>query len=176
MNTIVVAVDGSPHATKALDIAALLAKSNSADVLLVHAISSNDISDDLRKGLEIEYADEIAARIRSANIVNPLPDETQYARTMLSQSKKINNVVNTLAGENILKRAVDYLHERNIASVSSHLASTDAVEAILDECKKHNADTVVMGCRGTGRLRGMVLGSVSQSVAHQASCSVVIVK
>jgi len=176
MNTIVVAVDGSQHATKALDIAALLAKSNSADVMVVHAISGNELPEIVRRGVETEYADEIATRLKSANIGSTLPDETQYARTLLAQSNKTTNIVNTLAGENILKRAVSYLHKRNIVSVSSHLATNDAVEAILDVSKKHDADTIVMGCRGTGRLRGMVLGSVSQSVAHQANCSVVIVK
>jgi len=176
MSTIIVAVDGSEHAMKALEITALLAKSNNADVLVVHAVSSKDISEKIRHGLEIEYADEIATRLKSTNLMIPSPDETQYARTMLSHSKKINEVVNTVAGENIINRAVGFLHENDIADVSTHLAATDAADAIIEAYEKHNADTIVMGCRGTGRIRGMVLGSVSQTVAHRADCSVIIVK
>lgn len=38
-----------------------------------------------------------------------------------------------------------------------------------------NADLIVLGCRGHGGLSGMVLGSVSQKVAAQATCPVLIV-
>jgi len=176
MNTIIVAVDGSQHAKKALEITALLAKSSQSEVVVVHAVSDNQLSEEIRQGVEVEYADEIASRLRSANFVSPLPDETQYARTLLSHSNKITRVVNTVAGENILNRAASFLRNSEVANVQSTLATNDAADAIIDACEKHNANTIVMGCRGTGKLRSFVLGSVSQSVAHRASCSVVIVK
>ncbi len=176
MNTIIVAVDGSQHAKKALEITALLAKSSNSEVVVIHAVGAYVLPDEIRKGLEVEYADEIASRLKSANLISPLPDETQYARTLLSHSNKINQVVNTVAGENILKIAASFLSASAVAKVSAILVKNDAADAIIDAYEKYDADTIVMGCRGTGKLRSFVLGSVSQSVAHRAPCSVVIVK
>jgi len=61
MNTIIVAVDGSPHAKKALEITALLAKSSQSEVVVVHAVSDKQLSEEIRHGVEVEYADEIAS-------------------------------------------------------------------------------------------------------------------
>jgi nucleotide-binding universal stress UspA family protein len=36
----------------------------------------------------------------------------------------------------------------------------------------HQADLLVVGSRGLGGLRSLFLGSVSQQVAHQASCPI----
>lgn len=45
--------------------------------------------------------------------------------------------------------------------------------ALLDQA--HGADLVVVGARGLGGFRGLLLGSVSQQVVHHAPCPVVIV-
>ena len=47
--------------------------------------------------------------------------------------------------------------------------------AILDGAKEANADLIVIGSRGRGGLKGMLLGSVSQKVVHHAACPVVII-
>lgn len=44
---------------------------------------------------------------------------------------------------------------------------------LLDEAK--DADLLVVGSRGLGGFRGLLLGSVSQQCAHHASCPLVIV-
>jgi nucleotide-binding universal stress UspA family protein len=38
-----------------------------------------------------------------------------------------------------------------------------------------NAEMIVLGRRGLGRVREVLLGSVSQKVLHQADCTVIIV-
>ncbi len=40
----------------------------------------------------------------------------------------------------------------------------------------HGADMLVVGSRGRGGFRGLLLGSVSQSIAHHGDCPVVIVR
>jgi len=176
MNTFIVATDGSNHASKALEITAVLAKAQDSAVIVMHVVGSHELPEEIKHGLEIEYAGEIESRLKASNLIAPLPDETQYARNVLSHSNKITKLVNTLAGENVLNRASVFLHGEDLTNVTTHMATGNAADAIIEASKQFEADTIVMGCRGTNSLSGLVFGSVSQSVAHRAKCSVVIVK
>ncbi|MCK7482230.1 MAG: universal stress protein [Candidatus Moduliflexus flocculans] len=51
-----------------------------------------------------------------------------------------------------------------------------AAEAILSAAAIRNSDLIVMGSRGMGALKGMVLGSVSTKVFHYAPCPVMVVR
>lgn len=49
-------------------------------------------------------------------------------------------------------------------------------EVIVDEAERWRADLIVIGSRGLGAWRRMMLGSVSNAVLHHAKCSVEIVR
>ncbi len=49
-------------------------------------------------------------------------------------------------------------------------------EAILDVANTRKIDLIVMGSRGLGRLKGVLLGSQSQKVVQHARCPVLIVR
>lgn len=51
----------------------------------------------------------------------------------------------------------------------------DAGAAIVKVCDEQNASFVILGSRGRGGLKSAMLGSVSNSVASNAPCPVVIV-
>jgi nucleotide-binding universal stress UspA family protein len=52
----------------------------------------------------------------------------------------------------------------------------DPAAEILATAGRIGADLIVIGSRGLGALKGVVLGSVSQKVAQAAACPVMIVK
>jgi nucleotide-binding universal stress UspA family protein len=176
MNTLLLAVDGSDHANKSLLVAAALARQNSGKVIVLYVTEEKSVSKEMRKGLEIEYADEISKRIKLIDFNMPLPDESQYARTMLSHSSNISRIVNSIQGEIILREAVSELHDKGVESIQPIQLEGDPADQIIEASEQYNVDTIIMGCRGVGKLKGIVLGSTSQSVAHRAQCSVVIVK
>ena len=53
------------------------------------------------------------------------------------------------------------------------IAKGDAAEVLLEQAA--DADMLVLGSRGLGGLRGLLLGSVGHECARQATCPVVIV-
>lgn len=72
--------------------------------------------------------------------------------------------------------------ERLREALGANIKITDAVllghpkQAIIDEAERWGADLVVVGSHGQGALSRFLLGSVSQTVASHARCSVEIVR
>lgn len=56
------------------------------------------------------------------------------------------------------------------------IADTSAAQAILDEAKRRGAEVIVLGWRGHGAFRRMLMGSVSRSVVRGARCSVLVTR
>ena len=50
----------------------------------------------------------------------------------------------------------------------------DPAEGILEIAESESADLIVMGRRGLGRLRGVLVGSVSERVSRHAECPVLL--
>ncbi|MEW6603614.1 MAG: universal stress protein [Thermoproteota archaeon] len=59
---------------------------------------------------------------------------------------------------------------------SELLRADDVADAICDFCKANDADMVIVGRRGMGFLKGLILGSISEKVVKNAPCSVLVVK
>ena len=72
---------------------------------------------------------------------------------------------------------VDDLVESGVKA-SFHVVSglnTDPADLIADVAKEADADLIVVGTRGHGRVAGMLLGSVTQRLLHVAPCPVLAV-
>jgi nucleotide-binding universal stress UspA family protein len=60
--------------------------------------------------------------------------------------------------------------------VSSDVLSGSPARAILETASEWGADVIVIGSRGLGAVRGLLVGSVSSAVARAATGSVLVVK
>jgi nucleotide-binding universal stress UspA family protein len=78
--------------------------------------------------------------------------------------------------------AISNINSAEQVLASAGLKATAAVlsgnpkEVILEEAKKWNADLIVVGSHGRRGVKRFLLGSVSEAVAMNAHCSVVVVR
>ncbi|HZA00350.1 MAG TPA: universal stress protein [Acidimicrobiales bacterium] len=82
----------------------------------------------------------------------------------------------------VFEDAARHLLDRMVDAAEAHapgvpirrvLVEGAATEALLDAAK--NADLLVVGSRGVGGFRGLLVGSVSYQLAHYATCPAVVV-
>lgn len=78
-----------------------------------------------------------------------------------------------------VKRAVDKLRsgkEGAKLKVSTKVVAGSPKQMILDEAEAFNADLIVLGPHGGGRIERFLLGSISLAVVTHAKCSVEVVR
>ncbi len=80
----------------------------------------------------------------------------------------------TKAGNVILDRAMDLVPSGIEKEAFSETGSPAVV--ILEFAANNDIDLIVMGSRGLGIVKGVLLGSVSQYIVEQAKCPVMVVK
>jgi nucleotide-binding universal stress UspA family protein len=133
---ILVAVDGSRHASAALDVAVDLAPRYSASLCLLHAFPH----------------------------VSDLLGTPQYEHLLAARS---------MIGHQLLEGAQAQVGDS--VPVEVQLIEGPPAPAILRVAEEDGCDLIVLGSRGHGQLAGLLLGSVSSTVAQRAHCPVLIV-
>ena len=80
----------------------------------------------------------------------------------------------TKAGNVVLDRALEMVPPNVEKEAFSETGSPSIT--IIEFAEEHGADMIVMGSRGLGVVKGVLLGSVSQYILEQAKCPVLLVK
>lgn len=78
------------------------------------------------------------------------------------------------AGVAILERA-ETMVSKNV-EYETNMETGAPASVILEYAEILNADLIVMGSRGLGVVKGVLLGSVSQYIIERAKCPVMVVK
>jgi len=78
------------------------------------------------------------------------------------------------SGQTLLGEALQGLSDTRL-DVREKLEEGPEAESILNIATKCQADLIVMGTRGHGTLKGLLVGSVSRKVIHHSSCPVMVV-
>ncbi|MBV8680508.1 MAG: universal stress protein [Aquitalea sp.] len=144
---IVVAIDASRTADKALDEALRIAKTARSGISLVHIASLRDMAIEGVGALDTHQQHELAFR---------------QARELLDKAEK--KVIN----EGISRVAC------HIAE--SWEGGKDMAEALIRYADGHDADLIVIGTHGRTGLAHLLLGSFAENVMRKTHCPLLVVR
>ena len=77
--------------------------------------------------------------------------------------------------QQILSKCSDIATGKGL-SITTKLLQGNVGSTILDFCEREKYDVIIMGSRGMGKFKELVLGSVSNKVVHHSSCPVIIIR
>lgn len=101
-------------------------------------------------------------------VVEPIP--TELGKPYFSELI----LMRTNAGEELMELAKEIIGED--VTVHEELLFATPAESIIEAAEAHQCDLIVMGTRGLGGLRGLLLGSQIHKVISLAKCPVLAVK
>ena len=146
---ILVALDGSEASNRALDLALNIADKYSAEVLLLTVIQPVTIPFYVFEGVPTPIGSEFDTYFERVQA---------YSNQILSEA---------------LKKAKK---ERPKLKISTKLEEGRPANKIVQTAEEEGCDVIVMGSRGLSGVKELFLGSVSDRVADNAKCPVLIVK
>lgn len=156
---ILVPVDGSEHADKAVALAADLAAKYGGRLVLMQVLLTGHVPDSIRKLSDKPGREQPPMAVGAGHIDAQLPHE----------------VLDDIA-DRLLERAAKTAGEHGLGDVETVKLVGDAADRILEHAGESGVDTIVMGSRGLSDLKGMLVGSVSHKVAHLFDGTVITVK
>lgn len=146
---ILVPVDGSEHAAKAVELACDIARMYDGDLHLLH----------------------VMARIGTSHVPEALREYDNLEHVQMNEHDLLASVASRIVTE-----AKSRARENGVDNANTVIEHGDPAREIIEYAEQHNIDLIVIGSRGLGDLKGMLLGSVSHKVAHLAECSCITVK
>ena len=166
MARIVVGVDASPGALRALTWAADEARLRLAPLEVVHAYHAQALAAPLSFPSETALPGQVAA-------AGPRPTEEELAKTAELQAEF----------QQAIRGQADELLEHLLGEAGEAIEGIDVRPTVVEDRNpaealvelSHDADLLVVGARGRGGFTSLLLGSVSQAVVHHARCPVVVI-
>ena len=146
INRILVTTDGSAASNRAVSLAAYMAVKHDAALYLLNVIRDMQIPAELKKMAQIE------------NIGQARQDVLDFV------------------AEKILGDAERRAKRKGVSSVRKGTGHGDPASAIAKYAQRNKIDLIVMGTRGLGGVKGMLMGSVSRKVTNLSDVSCLIIR
>ena len=132
-----------------------------------------DMSEHSEKALEyaLLLSEGCSAELVIANVFDPF-------ERVSSSKEKLEKIAETLPKSSLekLESYADEARAQGVKNVRVERMEGDAAERILNLSKREKPDMIVLGSRGRGTFKELLLGSVSHKVTHHAENSVLIVR
>ena len=146
LKNIVVATDASPASNRAINLAADMAGKYGATLHLLYAVREMQLPPELKKMAEVE------------KIAGARSDVLDFV------------------GKKILDDAQARALKKGATKIKSTLERGDPATAIMRYGKRRKVDLIVLGTRGLGQVKGMLMGSVSRKVTNLSDISCLIIR
>jgi len=97
--------------------------------------------------------------------------------THIGSEKMLNELLEAYKKENqdILLKCSEIANQKGL-TIKTFLLQGNPASAILDYMKKEKFDLVIMGSRGLGKFKELILGSVSSKIVHHSPCAVLLIR
>lgn len=151
---ILVPLDGSEHSQRALETAIEIAKKFSSHMVLLHVYS-----------------------VTVTPVIVPEPTTVTPAGVPVATSGEVAKMVDAArnVGREILGEGKRNVETEGI-EVDTMLKEGNSVQEIVKLAREGQFSLVVVGARGIHRIREILMGSVSEGVAKNSPCPVLVVK
>lgn len=171
--SIVIGFDGSAHASRALELAAALAVTDRIPLGILYVAEPGHMSvpAEMREFGKVEHIIDPQPRVRFEMDKAPSTLLTSMTRAAEDAERALFQFADYLIGE-----AEAIVRESGVTQFESKVTTGNPATEIVDYARAREADLIVVGCRGFGRFKGLMLGSTSQRVAQLADCSCLTVK
>ena len=132
-----------------------------------------DGSDNSYRALEaaLVLSEKLGSNISVVNVMEQVPI------THIESEKLLSELLEAYKKENqeILSKCSDIARQKGIA-IKTVLLQGNPAPVILDYSKKENFDLVIMGSRGIGKFKELIIGSVSSKIVHHSPCAIMIIR
>jgi len=142
---------------------------------MVEAIAvGTDGSDTAKKAVDVamDMAERYGAKLVIASAYKPV-SEDRLRKEQADAPEEIQWSINPSEDVDETLRAVEEEAKERGLKYASEARNGDPADVLCDIAEDQNADIIVVGNKGMQR---RILGSVPNSVAHKAPCSVMVVK
>ena len=132
-----------------------------------------DGSDNSLRALDaaLLLSEKIGAEVTAIHVMEDIPilhiQSEKLLRELLDAYKKET--------QQILSKCSDIATRKGL-SITTKLLQGNVGSTILDFCEREKYDVIIMGSRGMGKFKELILGSVSNKVVHHSSCPVMIIR
>ena len=172
-NSIVVGFDGSIHSSRGLEVAAELAAWNQAKLGIIYVVDDAHlgIPDSIREMTEIEHIIEPMPKLKVTLENAPAPVVRNLAEANAESERAMFQYADFLVGQ-----ASEIAHESGVSEIETRVKLGNPAEEIAAFASERDADLVVTGNRGFGKVKSFLLGSTSNKVAQLVECSCLTIK
>jgi nucleotide-binding universal stress UspA family protein len=101
----------------------------------------------------------------------------QFPITHIGSEKLLSEVLEAYKKENqdILSKCSEIATQKGL-TIKTVLIQGNPASVILDYSKKEKFDLLIMGSRGLGKFKELILGSVSGKIVHHSPCAVMLIR
>lgn len=101
----------------------------------------------------------------------------QFPITHIGSEKLLSELLEAYKKENqdILSKCSEIATQKGL-TIKTLLLQGNPASVILDYSKKDNFDLLIMGSRGLGKFKELILGSVSGKIVHHSQSAVMLIR